>query len=175
VCGDGGHEGAGRCQQSSPYNDRREACARAAAQLGVSTLRDAQLDEIAALPDDLRRRARHVVTENTRTLEGAEALRAGDVAAFGALMNESHASLRDDFEVCPRGLDALAAAVRDVDACYGARLTGAGFGGCVVALVDKDGVEGVRRAVRELRATVYEYEATAGVSYLHAYDDQEAS
>ena len=85
----------------SAYNERREACSRAAAELGVPSLRDARLEELDALPPDLRRRARHVVSENARTVAGAEALNTGNLAAFGALMNESHESLRDDFEVLP--------------------------------------------------------------------------
>ena len=152
----------------SAYNERREACERAAAELGVPTLRDAQLDELGALPLELRRRARHVVSENARTVAGAHALGRGDVGAFGALMNDSHVSLRDDFAVCPPALDLLAAAARGIPGCYGARLTGAGFGGCTVALVETGAVEDVRRAVEQLGASVYECEAAGGVSRLDA-------
>ena len=148
----------------SAYNERREACAQAAAKLGVPSLREARLEHLAALPAELRRRSRHVVSENARTLAGANALEAGDLGAFGALMNESHVSLRDDFEVCPPVLDLLAAATREISGCYGARLTGAGFGGCTVGLVEDAAVKDVRRAAQELGATVYECEPAGGVS-----------
>ncbi|HTZ05515.1 MAG TPA: galactokinase [Gaiellaceae bacterium] len=148
----------------SAYNERRDACARAAAGLGVPALRDAGLGQLERLPADLRRVARHVVTENARVLEGAAELSAGNLGAFGALMNESHASLRDDFDVCPPALDTLAAAVRGIPGCYGCRLTGAGFGGCTVALVDRASVADVRRAAQALGASVYDCASVAGVS-----------
>jgi len=148
----------------SAYNERREACADAARALGVAALRDATLEQLDDLPAGLRRRARHVVTENARVLAGAAELGAGNLAAFGELMDESHASLRDDFEVCPSALDRLASAVRAVPGCYGSRLTGAGFGGCTVALVDEGSVAEVRRAAEELGATVHECESADGAS-----------
>ena len=147
----------------SAYNDRREACTAAARELGLTTLRDARLDELRVLPPELQRRARHVVTDNARALEGAAALEAGDVPTFGALMNESHKSLRDDFEVCPPALDKLAENVRSVRGCYGARLTGAGFGGCTVALVDEQAVADVRRVATDLGASMYECKSAGGV------------
>lgn len=82
-----------------------------------------------------RRRARHVVSENQRTLAAAEAMCAGDAVALGGLMNESHASLRDDFEVSSEALDTMVACAQVEASCYGARMTGAGFGGCALALV----------------------------------------
>jgi galactokinase len=124
----------------SAYNRRRTQCEEAARRLGVPALRD--LDVAAfeararALPALLRRRARHVVRENNRTLAAAGALRRGDAAGFGRLMNESHASLRDLYEVSCEELDLMAALAQSQPGCYGARMTGAGFGGCVVALVD---------------------------------------
>ena len=145
----------------SAYNERRDACARAAEALGVPSLREASLEEVDALPPGLRERARHVVTENARTLRGAEALAADDLVAFGTAMNESHASLRDDFEVCPPALDLLADTVRRVRGCHGARLTGAGFGGCVVALADEDAVADVRRAAESRGADVYDCRSRA--------------
>jgi galactokinase len=155
--------GIERRLSDSPYNERRRSCEGAAAALGLDALRDAELDQLAELPDDLRKRARHVVSENARTLQGADALSRGDIAGFGSLMNQSHESLRDDFEVCPPAIDALAAAIRAVPGCYGARLTGAGFGGCAVALVENGAVEDVRRVAQRLDATVYECQPAAGV------------
>jgi galactokinase len=150
----------------SPYNDRRSSCEQAASALGLPALRDAELDQLAGLPLGLRKRARHVVTENARALDGADALSRGDVTGFGVLMDESHRSLRDDFEVCPPAIDAIAAAIRSVPGCYGARLTGAGFGGCTVALVESNSVEDVRRVAQKLGTTVHECQAAAGVESL---------
>jgi len=142
----------------SGYNERRAACEAAAAQLGLSSLRDATLEQVQDLP-----RARHVVSENERTLRGAAALEAGDCVTFGNLMNASHASLRDDYEVVPPALDELAAATRAVDGCYGSRITGAGFGGCTVSLVTDAAVTPVRAAAEALGAAVYVCKASAGV------------
>jgi galactokinase len=147
-----------RRHAESGYNDRRAACEAAAARLGLRSLRDATLEQVRDLP-----RARHVVSENVRTLRGAAALEAGDCVAFGELMDESHASLRDDYEVVPPALDELAAATRAVDGCYGSRITGAGFGGCTVSLVDAPAVDGVRAAAEALGATVYVCSASDGV------------
>ena len=123
----------------SAYNERRAQCERAAAHLGVSALRDVTLDELLARAGGLdaatRRRARHVVTENARTLAAADAMRAGDAFALGRLMSESHASLRDDFEVSTAALDTMVEVATAQPGCLGARMTGAGFGGCAVALV----------------------------------------
>lgn len=141
----------------SGYNERRAACEAAAAQLGLASLRDATLEQVRDLP-----RARHVVSENERTLSGAAALQAGDCVTFGELMNASHASLRDDFEVVPPALDELAAATRAVDGCYGSRITGAGFGGCTVSLVAEGAVTHVRAAAEALGATVHVCKASAG-------------
>ncbi len=122
----------------SAYNERRAQCQAAAAFFGARALRDVTMAQFLARADDLapllRRRARHVISENERVLEAAAAMRAGDAARLGALMNASHASLRDDFEVSSAALDQTAAAARRHPACYGARMTGAGFGGCVVAV-----------------------------------------
>ncbi len=120
------------------YNLRRDECQRAAQVLGVNSLRDLQSDEqdLAELPPPLDRRVRHVLTENRRVEQAAAALASGDYAQLGRLMQESHFSLRDDYEVSVPALDRL------VDDCLaggalGARLAGAGFGGCVVALVER--------------------------------------
>jgi len=142
----------------SGYNERRAACEAAAAQLGLSSLRDATLEQVQDMP-----RARHVVSENERTLRGAAALEADDCVTFGELMNASHASLRDDYDVVPPALDELAAATRTVDGCYGSRITGAGFGGCTVSLVTDNAVAHVRAAAERLGATVYVCKASDGV------------
>jgi galactokinase len=125
----------------SAYNERRRQCEAAAAFFGVPALRDVAQGafELAAgeLDETTARRARHVVGENARTLVAAEAMRAGSPEALGALMNASHASLRDDFEVSSPALDAMVEIARAQQGCHGARMTGAGFGGCAVALVDQ--------------------------------------
>jgi galactokinase len=126
------HSGVSRALVDSAYRERREACESLAALLGVPSLRDATPEQVADEP-----RARHVVSENARVLEAARALADGDIAALGPLLNESHQSLRDDFEVSTPDLDALVQALRDAGA-IGARLTGAGFGGCVVGLSGRD-------------------------------------
>jgi len=127
------HSGQARTLDGSAYADRRRECEAAAAFVGP--LRDASPDAVAGIHDDLaRRRARHVVSENARVDAFAEALAAGDAAAAGELMVESHRSLRDDFEVSTPVLDALVDRLLATDGVHGARLTGAGFGGCVVAL-----------------------------------------
>lgn len=123
------------------YRARRESCEAAAAQLGVPSLRDADDDAWRRLPDgETRRRARHVLTENRRVLDGAAALRAGDHAGFGALMNLSQASMRDDFAITVPAIDLIAATAVELGA-YGARMTGGGFGGTVVALAPAGAAE----------------------------------
>ena len=126
------HSGMSRALVDSEYGERREGCEAMAALLGLDALRDATPEQVADEP-----RARHVVSENARVLQAADALAAGDVAALGPLLNASHQSLRDDFEVSTPELDALVDALRDAGA-IGARLTGAGFGGCVVGLASRD-------------------------------------
>lgn len=123
------------------YNARRAECAAAAQRLGVPSLRDATAadrDRIAALPAPLDRRARHVVTENARVLEAREALRRGDLAGLGALMLASHVSQRDDFAVSLPAIDRLVEIAAAQPGVYGARLTGGGWGGCVVALAERE-------------------------------------
>jgi galactokinase len=131
------HTGVSRRLEDSAYAQRRAACEAAAERAGVETLRDATMEQVADDPY-----ARHVVSENRRVLDFVDALRASDLDRCGRLMLASHASLRDDFAVSTPELDALVAALVAAGA-YGARLTGAGFGGCVVALVDRDTVEPV--------------------------------
>ncbi len=141
----------------SEYNDRRAQCSLAAVKCGATSLRDVgevQLDaQHAAMGDVAFRRARHVLTENDRTQRAAHAMRSHDVATLGRLMSESHQSLRDDFEVSTPALDAMVESARTAPGCHGARLTGAGFGGCVVALVARDQLEAfVLRAVASFTA-----------------------
>ena len=126
------HSGMSRSLVDSAYAERRQACEAVAALLGLDSLRDATPEQVADEP-----RGRHVVSENARGLEAARALEAGDVAALGPLLNASHESLRDDFEVSTPELDTLVDALRHAGA-VGARLTGAGFGACVVGLADRD-------------------------------------
>jgi galactokinase len=131
------HSGQARTLVGSPYAERRADCEAAAAIVGP--LRQASLADVDGLSDDrLRRRARHVVTENLRVLAFADALRSGDLHEAGRLMAESHHSLRDDFDVSTSALDALVDRLSAQPGVYGARLTGAGFGGCVVALADRE-------------------------------------
>ena len=131
------HSGVDRQLAGSEYAERRAACEQAAAELGP--LRDADLRGVSELRDPvLARRARHVVSENRRVADFAAALAAGDLHAAGSLMTASHASLRDDFEVSHPALDRLAERLSAQPGIEGARLTGAGFGGCVVALADAD-------------------------------------
>ncbi|MCC6904519.1 MAG: galactokinase [Anaerolineae bacterium] len=129
----------------SAYNERREQIEAAARYFGVVALRDVtrmRLENYLHDLDDLTgKRAHHVITENQRVLEAVQAMQAGDAGAFGRLMNESHASLRDDFEVSSLALDAIVECAQGHPACYGARMTGAGFGGCAVALVRADAVD----------------------------------
>jgi galactokinase len=126
--------GIKRALATSAFNQRRAECEEAAKRLGVKALRDIGIDELSKLDkldQPLRNRARHVVTENNRVLQAVECANAVE---FGALMNASHASLRDDFDVSVPALDRLVALLQTDSQVYGARLTGAGFGGACVAL-----------------------------------------
>ena len=128
----------------SEYADRQATCVRVAAELGVTALRDASIDDVdrLAADDDVgRRRATHVIEENARTLEAVEAASADDMEALGALFDASHASLRDLYEVSGPALDAITEIARNHPACLGARMTGGGFAGGAVALVHTDRVE----------------------------------
>ncbi|HEY3630847.1 MAG TPA: galactokinase [Jatrophihabitantaceae bacterium] len=134
------------------YADRRAACEKAAGLLGVAALRDVSLDGLDAalgrLPDDvLRRRVRHVVTEDARVLSTVELLRAGRLRDIGPLLNASQASMRDDYEITAPEVDTAVEALLGAGA-YGARMTGGGFGGCVIALVPPNGVTRATNAVQ---------------------------
>jgi galactokinase len=147
---------------SSAYNERRAECERAAAVLGVPALRDAGLADLARAADRLApvifRRARHVISENERTLAAAEAMRAGDAAELGRLMNASHDSLRADYEVTSDTLNAMVESARRQPSCLGARMTGAGFGGCAIALVRAADVTPF------IDAVAHEYEQHTGLT-----------
>jgi len=143
---------------ASAYNERRAQCEEAVARLqtalpGIKALRDVSPEQLeqhqALLAPLVLQRARHIVTENARTLEAAERLAAGDLVRFGVLMNESHRSLRDDYAVSSPQLDVLVSAAQVVSGVYGARLTGAGFGGCTVSLAAPEAVELLISAVTD--------------------------
>ncbi|MCY4465019.1 MAG: galactokinase [Chloroflexi bacterium] len=135
----------------SAYNERRTQCEAAARHFGIAALRDIDLATFSKRAEELeaviRRRARHVISENERTLQARDAMLAGDAEALGKLMIASHISLRDDFEVSSPALDAIVDCANAEPSCYGARMTGAGFGGCAVALVRADDTTGFVRRV----------------------------
>jgi galactokinase len=148
--------GLSRSLAASGYNQRRAECEAASAALGVAALRDVQdAAAVESLPEPLRRRARHVVSENARVLRAAEGV---DAATFGQLMDSSHASLRDDYEVSVPALDRLVALLQAHRDVHGARLTGAGFGGACVALCR----EGTASTVAERVLADYAAEGHAG-------------
>jgi galactokinase len=164
----------------SEYNTRRRQCEDAARHFGLKALRDLDLATLEARGAELDpvtlRRARHVVTEDDRVLAAAEALAAGDLARMGELMAASHASMRDDFEITVPLIDKLVGIVKDtIGTAGGVRMTGGGFGGCVVALVPQDLVDQVRAAVDAAyrgpqgeQATIYVCSAAAGAGALQA-------
>lgn len=130
------------------YNRRRAECAEAARLLGVRSLREvADPERVEALPEPLRRRARHVVRENARVLAGVEALQKKDAARFGELMTASHRSLAEDFEVSTPELDRLVEAAL-AGGALGAKLTGAGFGGAIVALVPENTFPDFKKSIQ---------------------------
>jgi galactokinase len=135
------------------YADRRRACEEAAAALGVAALRDVDVDDLPAalskLDDEVaRKRVRHVVTEDQRVLDTIAVLRDGNVRAVGPLMTASHVSMRDDYEITVPEVDTAVEAALSAGA-YGARMTGGGFGGCVLALIDTAAAASVEAAVRD--------------------------
>jgi galactokinase len=141
---------------SGAYNERRQQCEEGVKLLrtvlpNVTALRDVtsqQLEEHRKeLPEVIYRRCRHVVTENERVLDAASALKQGDVAKFGQLMNQSHQSLRDDYEVSCAELDLMVGLARKVEGVFGARMTGGGFGGCTVNLVRRDKIDEFQNTV----------------------------
>lgn len=142
------------------YNQRRLECEKVVAHFqakqgseSISWLRDVSLDDLASAWDDLdpvaRRRARHVLTENERVRRGSEALRRGDLAGFGRLMSESHASSRDDFENSSKALDTLIETAESSPGFLGGKLSGAGWAGCTVNLVDSAQADAFADSVRQ--------------------------
>jgi galactokinase len=164
----------------SAYNTRREQCEAAARHFGLPALRDLDLATLEARGAELDpvvlRRARHVVTENARVAAAAQALAAGDLARMGELMEASHASMRDDFEITVPAIDQLVGIVKAaIGSAGGVRMTGGGFGGCVVALVPHALVEAARQAVQRAytapngaAATIYVCRAAAGAGRVDA-------
>jgi galactokinase len=163
---------------SSAYNERRAQCEAGVKYLArflphVKALRDVTLEQLEEfgrdLPEVVYRRCRHVVTENARVLSAAEALEQHDLHRFGRLMAESHRSLRDDYEVSSKELDLMVDLAREVEGVYGARMTGGGFGGCTVNLVDVAKVKRFQQYVATeyeritmLRPEIYVCEASDG-------------
>ena len=144
------HSGVTRGLVDGHYNARRRQCAAAAAAMGVTALRDANLDMLAAARLDAvtTARARHVITENQRTLDAADALAKGDLAALGKLMAQSHMSMRDDFEITVPAIDDLVALLQNaIGNQGGARMTGGGFGGACVAIMPRLRVADVQAAI----------------------------
>lgn len=146
------NSGVGRELTGSGYNKRRAECEQSASLLKVKSLRELNVEdlpEIEKLPAPLNKRVKHVVTENERVAEAVDSLKKQDLREFGRLMIESHKSLRDDYEVSVPELDFLveaSCALRD-DGVLGARLTGAGFGGCMIILAHQNALEKLREKV----------------------------
>ena len=158
------------------YAERREQCESAARTLGVEELRDADEGDLDRLSGVELRRARHIITENARVLEAVRTLREDDFAAFGRLMYESHRSMREDFEISIPELDTFVEVAKEAEA-PGARLTGAGFGGCAIAIVDAGDVEDLSESVRQNFARrgfrepeFYEFFPAAGAEVVTSHD-----
>lgn len=161
----------------SAYNERRSQCEEAARWFGVKALRDVSVEEFESKKSGLNeiaaKRAKHIVTENERVLEAIEVMKNGNVTRLGELFNASHDSLRDDFEVTNDALNVMVECAREQESCYGARMTGAGFGGCAVALVEEEKAEAFSQAVSAayrqrsgIEASVYVCKASEGASIL---------
>ena len=162
----------------SEYNTRRQQCEAVAKHFDVKALRDITVEMLEARKDELDevayRRARHVVTEDVRTLEAAEVMPQGDLKRMGELMAASHISMRDDFEITVPEIDTIVDIVKNViGAEGGVRMTGGGFGGCVVALAPENKVEAIKEAIASqyetrtgLAADIYVCKASQGASVL---------
>ncbi|MEZ4768735.1 MAG: galactokinase [Caldilineales bacterium] len=159
----------------SAYNERRAQCEAAARYFGVPALRDVTMErfeaEAGGLDDVTMRRARHVISENARTVAAAEAMARGDAIGMGRLMDASHISMRDDFEISGPALDAMVECAHSAPGCYGARMTGGGFAGCAVALVAADRADAFAESVAAsyqaasgLTPAIYISSATEGAS-----------
>ena len=152
----------------SEYNLRRQQCEQGASLLGVSSLREATMEMLegakAHMPEVVYRRAKHIVTENARTLAASQALKAGDIETVSEAMAQSHISMRDDFEITVRPIDYLVEIIGEVlGKSGGVRMTGGGFGGCVVALVPTDKVEAVKQVVADKYSDETGYSADISV------------
>ena len=158
----------------SEYNTRHEEVKRASSILGVDYLRDATLSYLNKFQADMSatiyKRAKHVITENLRVHSFGEAMRDGDLNKMGIFLNESHKSLRDDFNVSSRELDIIVALSQDQESCYGARMTGAGFGGCALALIDEENLASFKTEVDEqytkqtgIQPNLFKVESSEGV------------
>ena len=163
----------------SAYNERRQQCETAARIMNVTSLRDATIEMLHAhknnMDDVTFRRAKHVITENTRTLNAKNSLLKHDVTLLGKLINESHESLRSDFEVSNDALNVMVSIAQVRQECYGARMTGAGFGGCAVAIVEKTSANDFANSVAQEYHTqtgnspqIYVCEATNGAEIIEA-------
>jgi len=153
-----GNTKASRSLASSAYNQRRQECENGVARLqqvlpAIKALRDVSSEQLeqhkALLTSVVYHRCHHVVSENERVLQTVAALERGDLAEVGRLMNASHESLRVDYEVSSEALDIMVDAMRSAPGCYGARLTGAGFGGCAIALVEPGAEQGMADLIYE--------------------------
>jgi galactokinase len=167
---------------TSAYNQRREECQSGARAFGLNSLRDLTQDTFvsgeARLDPVVRRRVRHVLSENERTLRAAQALRDEDMGRVGRLMVEGHASLRDDFEISSPALDAMVEIASAQPGCWGARMTGGGFGGCAIALVEREVAQVVGQAIAseyqdrmKLQPAVYVCRAADGAGVLPVKED----
>lgn len=163
----------------SAYNERRSQCEEAARWFGVKALRDVTVAEFERktkkekLDEIVLKRARHIVTENARVLEAVQVMKAGNIKRLGELFNASHDSLRDDFEVTNEALNTMVECAQEEASCFGARMTGAGFGGCAVALVEKEKAAEFVKAVSAayklrsgLEASIYVCKASEGANIL---------
>jgi galactokinase len=158
----------------SAYNERRSQCEEAARWFGAKALRDVSVDEFersSGLSEVVMKRARHIITENARVLEAVNVMKAGNVKRLGELFNASHDSLRDNFEVTNAALNQIVECAQEQSSCYGARMTGAGFGGCAVALVQEEKAKEFTNAVSAaykqrsgLDASVYVCKPSEGAS-----------
>jgi galactokinase len=166
---------------ASAYNERRNQCEEAARWFGVKALRDVSVVEFEEktkakkLDDIVMKRARHIVTENARVLDALDVMKKGNIKRLGELFNASHKSLRDDFEVTNDALNQIVECAQEQSACYGARMTGAGFGGCAVALIPEekaqefaDSVSIAYKQRSGLNASVYVCKASAGANIVKA-------
>jgi len=167
---------------SSAYNERRAQCEAGVEHFArflphVKALRDVTLEDLevygADLPEVVQRRCRHVITENARVLAASEALEQHDMCSFGRLMYDSHFSLRYDYEVSSRQLNLMVAMAINVEGVYGARMTGGGFGGCTVNLVEAERVADFQQAVSHgyhqitgLKPEIYVCEASKGAEQI---------